>query len=122
MDKQQSTEVSAAENGRESEDHKEEGSEKGLQFHPLTQAGSGSFPGFYGKHRLQAALSHLNNQINILQVNALICFATPDELISYPLFILISKLVLFCLINLHKYLLLHLPFFFFLFTLNRMCN
>ncbi|KAJ1379097.1 G-protein gamma-like domain [Sesbania bispinosa] len=60
MDGQQSPE----ENGRESEDYRE-GKEKGP--HPLTQAGTGSFPAFYGKHRLQAAISHLNNQISIMQ-------------------------------------------------------
>ncbi|XP_057728617.1 guanine nucleotide-binding protein subunit gamma 1-like isoform X1 [Arachis stenosperma] len=36
--------------------------------HPLAQAaGSCSFPGFFGKHRMQAAISHLNNQIIIIQ-------------------------------------------------------
>ncbi|KAL2597117.1 hypothetical protein AAZV13_11G141800 [Glycine max] len=48
------------------EDYGEEGGEKGP--HPLAQAGTGSFPGgFIGKHRLQAAITNLNNQISILQ-------------------------------------------------------
>ncbi|TKY58213.1 Guanine nucleotide-binding protein subunit gamma 2 [Spatholobus suberectus] len=66
MDGQQSSEeVLAAENGRESEDYSE-GREKGP--HPLAQAGTGSLPGgFIGKHRLQAAITHLNDQISILQ-------------------------------------------------------
>ncbi|KAG5145814.1 hypothetical protein JHK84_031357 [Glycine max] len=47
-------------------DYGEEGGEKGP--HPLAQAGTGSFPGgFIGKHRLQAAITNLNNQISILQ-------------------------------------------------------
>ena len=66
MDGKQS---SAAQNGRASEDHRE-GRDRG----PLTlaQPGTGSFPGFFGKHRLQAAITHLNNQITIMQVNALL--------------------------------------------------
>ncbi|KAK7377303.1 hypothetical protein VNO80_02726 [Phaseolus coccineus] len=66
MDEQQSSEVLASENGRElSEDYREEGIEKG-SHHP--QSGTTSLPsGFIGKHRLQAALTHLNNQITILQ-------------------------------------------------------
>lgn len=64
---QPSSETLASENGRESEDYGEEGREKGP--HPLAQAGTGSFPGgFIGKHRLQAAITNLNNQISILQV------------------------------------------------------
>ncbi|XP_027333432.1 guanine nucleotide-binding protein subunit gamma 2-like [Abrus precatorius] len=55
MDGQQSS----TENGRESV------GEKGHD--PIAQAGTGSFPGFIGKHRLQAAITHLNNQITILQ-------------------------------------------------------
>ncbi|KAG4933911.1 hypothetical protein AAZX31_17G188700 [Glycine max] len=63
---QPSSETLASENGRESEDYGEEGREKGP--HPLAQAGTGSFPGgFIGKHRLQAAITNLNNQISILQ-------------------------------------------------------
>ncbi|KAE9609198.1 putative G-protein gamma [Lupinus albus] len=34
---------------------------------PTRQGGSSSFPTFFGKHRLQAAISQLNNQINIIQ-------------------------------------------------------
>ncbi|KAK7293565.1 hypothetical protein RJT34_16433 [Clitoria ternatea] len=49
-----------AENGRESEDFRE-GREKGPQ--PATA----SLPGFIGKHRLQAAITHLNNQITIIE-------------------------------------------------------
>lgn len=68
MDGQQ--EVLASENGRELEDYREEGREKGP--HPLAQAGTTSFPGgFIGKHRLQAAINNLNNQISILEVNPL---------------------------------------------------
>ncbi|KAL5071379.1 hypothetical protein RYX36_022266 [Vicia faba] len=70
MDRQQSIEaLSDAENGRESEEFIEK-KEKVLpphHQHPFTQVGTVSFPGFYGKHRLQASISNLNNQINILQ-------------------------------------------------------
>ncbi|CAJ1972172.1 unnamed protein product [Sphenostylis stenocarpa] len=68
MDEQQSSELLTSENGRElSENYREEGREKGPHRHP--QSGTISFPGggFIGKHRLQAALTHLNNQITILQ-------------------------------------------------------
>ncbi|XP_020210535.1 guanine nucleotide-binding protein subunit gamma 2 [Cajanus cajan] len=55
---QQSSELSAEENERESEDFREKG----------PQTGTGSLPsGFIGKHRLQAAINHLNNQITILE-------------------------------------------------------
>ncbi|KAF7830202.1 guanine nucleotide-binding protein subunit gamma 2-like [Senna tora] len=67
MDHEQSvhTEALRAENGRIGEDYREEG-ERGTPIHPLVQSrgGNGSF---VGKHRLQAAVSHLNNEINILQ-------------------------------------------------------
>ncbi|XP_019437685.1 PREDICTED: guanine nucleotide-binding protein subunit gamma 2-like [Lupinus angustifolius] len=43
-----------------------EGSEESNQQH-IGQGRSSSFPIFYGKHRLQAAISQLNNQINIIQ-------------------------------------------------------
>jgi len=68
MDEQHSSELLASENGRElSEDYREEGTQKG-SHHP--QSGTTSLPaGFIGKHRLQAALTHLSNQITILQVN-----------------------------------------------------
>jgi hypothetical protein len=69
MDRQQSIEVpSDVENGRESDEFIIEKKEK-VPLHPFTQVGTVSFPGFYGKHRLQASISNLNNQINILQVN-----------------------------------------------------
>lgn len=62
MDEHQSSQVLASENGRQfSEDYREN-----TTHHPQSQ--SQSFPGgFIGKHRLQAALTHLNNQITILQ-------------------------------------------------------
>lgn len=69
MDRQQSIEVSSdAENGRESAEEYIETKQKGTP-HPFTQVGTSSYPGFYGKHRLQASISNLNNQINIMQVN-----------------------------------------------------
>lgn len=71
MDRQQSIEVlSDAENGRESEEFIEKKEKVPPPHHPFTQVGTVSFPGFYGKHRLQASISNLNNQINILQVNS----------------------------------------------------
>ncbi|XP_045821558.1 guanine nucleotide-binding protein subunit gamma 2-like [Trifolium pratense] len=68
MDRQQSIEVPSedVENGRESDEFIIENKEK-VPLHPFTQVGTVSFPGFYGKHRLQASISNLNNQINILQ-------------------------------------------------------
>ncbi|XP_061364347.1 guanine nucleotide-binding protein subunit gamma 2-like [Gastrolobium bilobum] len=54
----------SAENGRVSEDYTE-GREKG--HHSLNQVATGSFPAFFGKHRLQAAITHLNNEITIMQ-------------------------------------------------------
>ncbi|WVY90162.1 hypothetical protein V8G54_035676 [Vigna mungo] len=67
MDEHQSSEVLPSENGRElSENYREKGSHHHHHHHP--QSGTTSFPaGFIGKHRLQAALTHLNNQISILQ-------------------------------------------------------
>lgn len=68
MDRHQSIEVSSdVENGRESKEFIET---KENVSNPFTQVGTLSFPGFYGKHRLQASISNLNNQINILQVNS----------------------------------------------------
>lgn len=89
MDREQySTQVLDAENGRESEEYIEK-KEKGPQMV------TGSFPGFYGKHRLQAAISHLNNQINNIQVNSLVP--------SSPLISLIYILdISFILFNLQK--------------------
>jgi len=67
MDRQQSIEVADSEDGRESEEFIEK--KKKIPT-PFAQVGTVSFPGFYGKHRLQASISNLNNQINILQVNS----------------------------------------------------
>ncbi|KEH39788.1 GGL domain protein [Medicago truncatula] len=64
MDRQQSIEVTDSEDGRESEEFIEK---KEKVPTPFAQVGTVSFPGFYGKHRLQASISNLNNQINILQ-------------------------------------------------------
>ncbi|KAI4316239.1 hypothetical protein L6164_024238 [Bauhinia variegata] len=64
MDGQQLSESEplAAENGRvTANDDREEGPR------PQPEAKAGSFPKFYGKHRLQAAITHLNNQINSIQ-------------------------------------------------------
>lgn len=89
---QPSSETLASENGWESEDYGEEGGEKGP--HPLAQAGTGSFPGgFIGKHRLQAAITNLNNQISILQVN------------STHFFVSIWWSILFCSIYMHNFFL-----------------
>ncbi|CAJ2674883.1 unnamed protein product [Trifolium pratense] len=68
MDRQQSIEVPSedVENGRESDEFIIDKKEK-VPLHLFTQVGTVSFPGFYGKHRLQASISNLNNQINILQ-------------------------------------------------------
>ena len=69
----QQPEVLATEDGRVSKGYKE-GEKSGP--HPLAQAsGSWSFPSFFGKHRMQAAISHLNNQINIIQVNMISIFS-----------------------------------------------
>ncbi|KAL2318293.1 hypothetical protein Fmac_032169 [Flemingia macrophylla] len=57
---QQSSELLAEESEREIEEYREKG----------PQNGTGSLPlpgGFIGKHRLQAAINHLNNQISILE-------------------------------------------------------
>lgn len=59
---QQQPQVLATENRKVTE---EEGGE--IDPHPVGQAGAASFPTFFGKHRLQAAISQLNNQINIIQ-------------------------------------------------------
>lgn len=67
MDRQQSIEVTDSEDGRESEEFIEKKEKVPTSF---AQVGTVSFPGFYGKHRLQASISNLNNQINILQVNS----------------------------------------------------
>ncbi|KAF7843801.1 guanine nucleotide-binding protein subunit gamma 1-like [Senna tora] len=46
----------------------DEAAEMGTTIHPLVQS-RGANGSFAGKHRLQAAVSHLNNEINILQFN-----------------------------------------------------
>ncbi|MED6125836.1 hypothetical protein PIB30_072380 [Stylosanthes scabra] len=64
-EQQQEEEEMSTENGTTS---KESEKSNNNHHHPLAQAaGSWSFPGFFGKHRMQAAISHLNNQINIIQ-------------------------------------------------------
>jgi len=94
MDEHQSSEVLASENGRElSEDYREEGRQKG-SHHP--QSGAASLPaGFIGKHRLQAALTNLNNQITILQVNpfSLFLFFSFNLIIHFVLFNHLHKLL-----------------------------
>ncbi|KAK7384818.1 hypothetical protein VNO78_30521 [Psophocarpus tetragonolobus] len=65
---QYSSEILPRQNGRrESHDYGEEGrDQKGPQHH--AQLGTSSLHGgFIGKHRLQAAITHLNHQITILQ-------------------------------------------------------
>ncbi|KAL2336664.1 hypothetical protein Fmac_011110 [Flemingia macrophylla] len=58
-EQQQCSELLTEESERESDDYREKG--------PQTGTGSLPLPGFIGKHRLQAAISHLNNQISILE-------------------------------------------------------
>lgn len=91
MDEQQSSEVLPSENGRElSENYREEGREKSSHHHP--QSGTTSFPGgFIGKHRLQAALTHLNNQISILQVKSTLFISSYFFCIKFSHFILTWK-------------------------------
>ena len=87
MDEHQSSQVLASENGRQfSEDYREN-----TTHHPQSQ--SQSFPGgFIGKHRLQAALTHLNNQITILQVKS----NQPFLSVLTFFFLSISSSILFC--------------------------
>ena len=71
MDEQRHSEIESVaeeENGKFAEEYnKQESGRETLSPHQR-QARTGSFPGFFGKHRMQAAISHLNNQINTLQV------------------------------------------------------
>ncbi|KAI4337398.1 hypothetical protein L6164_015822 [Bauhinia variegata] len=63
MEGQQLALSESAENGRvTAEDYK---GEEGPR--PQPEQKTGSFPKFFGKHRMQAAMTHLNNQITSIQ-------------------------------------------------------
>ncbi|XP_054796713.1 uncharacterized protein LOC129302066 [Prosopis cineraria] len=59
-------EASRAENGRVTDDYREDGA-TGKRSRGSQPRGADSLPTFIGKHRLQAAISQLNNEINIIQ-------------------------------------------------------
>jgi hypothetical protein len=65
MDEQHQPQVLAIENGIVPEEFKGEG-EKGFHLVAQTEAW------FLGKHRMKVAISNLNNQIDIIQVNRLL--------------------------------------------------
>ncbi|KAJ7966073.1 guanine nucleotide-binding protein subunit gamma 2-like [Quillaja saponaria] len=65
MDEQQPSTRAGRDGISVAEDQNKEKGEEGLNGQ--AEARTGSSPNFIGKHRMSAAISHLHNQINIIQ-------------------------------------------------------